>query len=67
MPTNPTPTTTSFNPLDITTTHCPRCRSTATRQGPGTGPHFAKLECASCGRFLRWLAKPVGTADGGRS
>lgn len=24
---------------------------------PGTGPHYARLNCGSCGTFLRWLSR----------
>lgn len=27
-------------------------------QSPGTGPHYARLDCGNCGRFLRWLPHP---------
>jgi hypothetical protein len=67
MPTDPIPTATNVNPLDLTTARCPRCGGTATRQGPGTGPHFASLRCAQCGRFLRWIPRPIGAASGGQS
>lgn len=29
------------------------------RLSPGVGPHFARMDCFSCGRFMGWLAKPV--------
>jgi hypothetical protein len=38
---------------------CPVCRSTHTRHGPGIGPHYARLSCASCGAFIKWLPKPT--------
>jgi hypothetical protein len=38
---------------------CKRCGSTDVRQMPGTGPHHARLVCAGCRRFVRWLPKPV--------
>lgn len=38
---------------------CPRCNSLRNTVGPGTGPHYARLACAKCGRFLCWLAKPT--------
>jgi hypothetical protein len=38
---------------------CRRCGSTVARQGPGAGPHYARLVCDGCGRFLRWLPKPA--------
>jgi hypothetical protein len=38
---------------------CKKCGSTETRQGPGAGPHFARLVCAKCGRFIKWLGKPA--------
>lgn len=47
-----------------TTPPCKRCGTTTTRQGPGTGPHHARLICAGCGRFLRWLPRPSVTSGG---
>jgi hypothetical protein len=44
------------------TNPCPNCDSTARRIGPGSGPHFKRIECAFCGRWLRWLPKPGGAA-----
>lgn len=26
--------------------------------GPGSGPHYQRLLCGQCGRFLQWLPKP---------
>lgn len=42
----------------MTDTRCPRCGSSETVVRPGTGPHFAKLVCAKCGRWLQWLPRP---------
>lgn len=41
-------------------TACPSCNSTRNRitPGPHPGGHGDKLECADCGRYLRWLPKP---------
>lgn len=36
---------------------CPECAS-RTKTSPGVGPHHAKVECAICGRFIKWLPKP---------
>ncbi len=38
---------------------CPRCdyRGPHTH-GPGAGPHYARLLCGQCQRFLRWIRKP---------
>jgi hypothetical protein len=36
--------------------HCARAvEATVT---PGAGPHYARLDCSICGRFLRWLPHP---------
>lgn len=43
--------------------HCPVCGGPS-KAGPGAGPHFGRLVCRDCGRFLRWLPKPSG--QGGR-
>jgi len=37
---------------------CIACGSTNVEQGPGTGPHHAKLRCLDCNNF-RWLPRPV--------
>ena len=38
---------------------CPGCGSPGPhQQGPGRGPHYARLLCGRCGSFLRWLPKP---------
>jgi hypothetical protein len=42
----------------ITNPPCPNCGSTARRTGPGSGPHHQRIECAACGRWLRWLPRP---------
>jgi hypothetical protein len=35
---------------------CRRCGSTTAIPGPGKGPHHARLTCADCGTFSRWLS-----------
>jgi hypothetical protein len=35
---------------------CRRCESDRAIPGPGAGPHHAKITCADCGRFSRWLS-----------
>ena len=35
---------------------CPRCGCYERAQGPGKGPHQAKLICKNCKRFIRWLS-----------
>jgi hypothetical protein len=38
---------------------CPSCGATGTEEVPcPEGPHHAKLTCAGCGRFLRFLPRP---------
>ena len=38
---------------------CPRCGHPGPHTpGPGVGPHYARLVCGACGRFLRWLPRP---------
>ena len=41
---------------------CPKCGSTDTKTGPGSGPHAAREQCARCGSFRQWL--PKITTDG---
>lgn len=42
-----------------TTKPCPACQSTETTvELTPDGPHYGKLVCAACGRFLRWQLKP---------
>ena len=36
---------------------CNRCGATATKIGPGAGPHVARLICGGCSRYLMWLSK----------
>ena len=39
--------------------HCLRCEADVPPTVcPGTGPHYARLNCGHCGAFLRWLRKP---------
>jgi hypothetical protein len=35
--------------------HCTACE--VPRLGPGAGQHVARLDCAACGRFLKWAPK----------
>jgi hypothetical protein len=42
----------------ITNPPCPNCGSNTRRLGPGSGPHFKRIECDQCGRWLRWLPRP---------
>ena len=44
---------------------CPNCDSRELVTGPGSGPHYAALECAECGRHIRWLPKPRETRQRG--
>jgi hypothetical protein len=38
---------------------CPHCQATGLYEvGPGAGPHFARLLCGQCQRFIKWLPKP---------
>lgn len=41
---------------------CPSCGGVGKREGPGTGPHAARLECAHCGQFLKWLSRDDAAA-----
>jgi hypothetical protein len=34
-----------------------RCGSTDGLIAPGTGPHWGRLTCWECGKFVRWLNK----------
>ena len=37
---------------------CPTCGACEVpRISPGTGPHTARLDCAACGRFVKWAPK----------
>ncbi len=42
---------------------CKNCGSTDTVRGPGAGPHHARLLCAGCGTFIKWLKKPAGPGN----
>jgi hypothetical protein len=44
---------------------CPRCESLNHRRTQGTGPHAAKLTCADCGAFIKWLSANQLEALGG--
>jgi hypothetical protein len=35
---------------------CRHCGSDLAIPGAGKGPHHAKISCADCGRFSRWLS-----------
>jgi hypothetical protein len=35
---------------------CTHCQSDRAIVGPGKGPHYAKLTCADCDKFGRWLS-----------
>jgi hypothetical protein len=36
---------------------CPRCAHPGAHvRGPGSGPHAARLLCAACGAFIKWLS-----------
>jgi hypothetical protein len=41
-------------------THAPVCQRCGWagphRQGPGSGPHYARLFCGACGMFLQWTS-----------
>jgi hypothetical protein len=41
---------------------CPICDSTDldARPMPPGHPHFARVNCRRCGRFVKWLPKPAG-------
>jgi hypothetical protein len=37
---------------------CPKCTYDGPhRVEPGTPPHYQRLSCGACGRWLRWLSK----------
>jgi len=38
---------------------CPTCGHPGPHaRGEGAGPHYARLQCNACGKFLLWLPKP---------
>jgi len=37
-----------------------RCLHKKTVQLDASGPHYAKLVCADCGKFIRWVGHPRG-------
>lgn len=42
---------------------CPKCQSENTREIiMETGPHYAKLVCVDCGRWIKWVPKPWSTS-----
>lgn len=43
-------------------TTCRYCGSSRLVQGKGAGPHYARLNCGDCGKFIVWLPKPDGVA-----
>jgi hypothetical protein len=43
----------------MTPTECPHCRSTGLVESPAEPPHFARLDCGDCGRWLRWVGAPM--------
>jgi transposase-like protein len=45
--------------------NCPHCQSTQQRVTSGSGPHFGRLSCGECGRWLKWLSKGEVEAHGG--
>ncbi|MEO1431213.1 MAG: hypothetical protein AAFV71_19555 [Cyanobacteria bacterium J06633_8] len=40
-------------------TECPNCGSTDLNPSltPSTSPHFARLDCNTCGRYIKWLSR----------
>ncbi len=60
----PTPSLTGFEPDELAALAasllglCPKCWSVRFERGPGSGPHHARVQCADCGRFVRWVPKP---------
>jgi hypothetical protein len=50
-------------PATTSAAACKWCGGSNLRDGPGAGPHFARLECADCGRFLKWLPRPATAND----
>jgi hypothetical protein len=39
-------------------TACPSCAHVAQHNAaPGSGPHAYRLDCESCGSFIKWLPK----------
>ncbi len=58
---------TTSPPPGIPQSICPRCAFCGPhRVGPGTPPHYQRLVCGACTRFLRWLPKPRPVAQGGQ-
>lgn len=46
---------------------CPRCGSNALESELcSSGPHHARLWCRSCGKFIKWVAKPAPPIEDGR-
>jgi len=43
---------------------CIACGSTNVEEGPGAGPHYARLRCLAC-QSLRWLPHPDRQASHG--
>jgi hypothetical protein len=49
---------------------CGHCNAlTQAVVSPGVGPHAARADCASCGRFIKWLPRVLvgGSAKENRS
>lgn len=44
---------------------CPHCQSEQQTVTTGNGPHYGRLSCADCGRWLKWLSKREVEARGG--
>jgi hypothetical protein len=38
---------------------CPSCGCQSQRIAEGSGPHAAKLECADCGRWQKWISRSL--------
>jgi len=44
---------------------CPHCQSSARTVSAGTAPHYGRLTCGRCGRWLKWLSRREVEARGG--
>jgi hypothetical protein len=44
---------------------CPHCQNTSLIVSSGTGPHYGRLSCSGCGRWLKWLSKREVELHGG--
>lgn len=50
------------------TTHqtCPHCGHSGDHTiSTGSGPHYGRLSCGSCGRWLKWMSKAAVESGGG--